>query len=105
MAFERERHFLRSQTRAIIAHADQTETGSLDIDLDAVRTGIERILVQFLDDRGRALDDLAGGDLINEIRRKDPDRHADPVTDKGGGSLHRAPSPWRRVGVAGGFGF
>ena len=32
------------------------------------RAGVDGVLDQFLDDRGRPLDDLAGRDLIGEIR-------------------------------------
>ena len=35
--------------------------------------GVERVLDELLDDRGRALDDLAGGDLVREIRREPVD--------------------------------
>ena len=40
-----------------------------------VRAGVERVLDQLLDDRGRPLDDLAGGDLIGKVEREAVDRH------------------------------
>ena len=39
----------------------------------ASRAGVERVLDQFLDDGGRALDDLAGGDLVREVQREPVD--------------------------------
>ena len=38
-----------------------------------VRLGVDGVLDQFLDDRGRPLDHFAGGDLIREIFRKPAD--------------------------------
>ena len=35
---------------------------------DAAGAGVDRVLDQLLDDRGRPLDDLAGGDLVGEVR-------------------------------------
>ena len=52
----------------------------------------KRVLDQLLDHRGRTLDDLSGGDLIDQIGRKNPDRHAGPATAKGGSVLRRLPS-------------
>ncbi len=78
MAFERQRQFRLGETAAIVAHADQLESCAFDIDLDARGTRIERVLDQFLDHRRRPLDHLAGGDLIDERGRKNPDRHPGP---------------------------
>ena len=38
-----------------------------DIDVDVVGAGIEAVLDEFLDDRGRPLDNLAGSDLIDQV--------------------------------------
>ena len=38
----------------------------LELDRDAARAGVERVLDQLLDHRGRALDHLAGGDLAHQ---------------------------------------
>src|SRR3546814_19483491 len=38
----------------------------LQVDVDPVRAGAERVLDQFLDHRSRPLDDFAGGDLVDE---------------------------------------
>ena len=53
--------------RAVVAHAHQADAAALDVDLDALRAGVEAVFDQFLDDRGRPLDHLAGGDLVDEL--------------------------------------
>ena len=45
----------------------------LDGNGDAPRAGVDRVLDQLLDHRGRTLDDLTGGNLIREIAWKDLD--------------------------------
>ena len=40
---------------------------------DAAGAGVERVLDQLLDDRGRPLDDFAGGDLVGEVGREPVD--------------------------------
>ena len=35
--------------------------------VDARRLGVDGVLDQLLDDRGRPLDDFAGGDLVREV--------------------------------------
>ena len=55
---------------AVVFDADELLAAELDGDGDAARAGVERVLDQLLDDRGRTLDDLAGGDLVGEVRRQ-----------------------------------
>ena len=40
---------------------------------DRLRAGVERVLEQLLQHRGRALDDFAGGDLADQQLRQDAD--------------------------------
>ncbi len=47
-----------------------------DIDLQTARTGIEAVLNQFLDHGCRALHNLAGGDLVDQVTGKLLNRHA-----------------------------
>ena len=47
--------------------------------LDALRAGVQAVLHQLLDDGRRALDDLAGGDLIDEVIVEYADRHGRAV--------------------------
>jgi len=42
-----------------------------------VAAGIEGVLDELLDDRGRPFDHLAGGDLVDELTGKNADGHAD----------------------------
>ena len=66
MALHGQRQFRRSDAHSVIAHAHQGKTALLDVDIDAPRTRVQRILDQFLDDGSRPLDDLARGDLVNQ---------------------------------------
>ena len=66
VALHGERQLVGLDADAIVAHPHQAEAALLDVDLDAPRAGIERVLDQLLDDGGRPLDDLAGGDLIDQ---------------------------------------
>ncbi len=75
MPADRDRQLLLGNAAAIVAHAQQLDAAALDVDLDAVRTGVEAVLDELLDDRSRPLDHLAGGDLIDERAREDADGH------------------------------
>ena len=75
MPGDRDRQLLRGNSAAIIAHADQTNATALDIDLDAVCAGVQAVFNQLLDDGGGTLDDLACGDLVDELAGEDTDGH------------------------------
>ena len=51
-----------------VDHVDQGATGIREVNVDARSTGIDRILDEFLDDAGGALDHFAGGDLVRNMR-------------------------------------
>ena len=70
MRGDRERKIVLVDAAAVVAHADQARAAGFDVDLDASRAGIEAVLDQLLDDRGRPLDDFAGGDLVDELSGK-----------------------------------
>lgn len=53
----------------IVPYADRLDTALLNIDLDTTGIRIETVLHQFLDDRCRPLNYLAGGNLIDQLRR------------------------------------
>jgi len=61
---------------AVVADANQLASALLQRDLHAAGPGVETVLDQFLDHRGRPFDDLAGGDLVDEVVRQGLDRHA-----------------------------
>ncbi len=69
VAADRERQLLGGDAAAVVAHAHEADAAALDVDLDAVRAGIEAVLDQLLDDGGRPLDHFAGGDLVDELVR------------------------------------
>ena len=51
---------------AVVGYADQPAAAAIGEHVDAVRAGVERVLDQFLDDAGRPLDHLAGGDAVDD---------------------------------------
>jgi len=75
MARHRQHQFIARETNAIVADADQAYPTLLQIDIQAHGTGIERILDQLLDHRGRAFDHLTGSNLVDQYFRQLPDGH------------------------------
>jgi hypothetical protein len=75
---------------AVVDDGDEGAAGLLELDDDARRAGVERVLDQLLDDRRRPLDDLAGGDLVGDDVGQHP--HAPPP----GRSAHRLHRHQRR---------
>ena len=57
---------LRRHAGTIVNDTDQRLSAACGRDLDALRTGVDRVLDQFLDDTRRTLDDFAGGNLVDE---------------------------------------
>ena len=66
MARDRQRQFVGGDAAAVVADADQADAAFLEVDVDAARAGVERVLDQFLDDGRRPFDDFAGGDLVDQ---------------------------------------
>ena len=64
MAFKGQAGIGFRHSLAVVGDADGRATGIHDNHVDAMRPGIHGILQQFLDDRCRTLDDLAGSNLI-----------------------------------------
>jgi hypothetical protein len=54
---------------SIVGDADQAQAAAMRHHVDAAGTGVDGVLDQLLDDARRALDHLAGGDAIDEVRR------------------------------------
>ena len=75
MAGERERQLGGRDAGPVVTHPDQLGAAALDLDLDRTRAGVEAVLDQFLDHRRRALDHLAGRDLVDELLGQDTDGH------------------------------
>ena len=66
VALERLDRIGRRHAAAVVDHADQVTPAAGGLDRDHRRAGVDRVVDQLLDDRGRSLDDLAGGDLIDD---------------------------------------
>ena len=79
---------------SIVADRTRNAQPALDIHLDVARAGIEAVLDQLLDRRGRALDHLAGGDLIDELARENADGHTGTLQQQAPGSLHAIRVRW-----------
>ena len=62
---------------AIVADGDERATAVLDRDLDPPGAGVDRVLDQLLDHRGRAFDHLARGDAVDGGLRQSPYRAHD----------------------------
>src|SRR6185503_13877632 len=67
---------LRLHPFPVVLDAEQLLPAQLDRDGDARRVRIERVLDQLLNNRCGTLDDLAGGDLVGEMKGQSVDaRH------------------------------
>ena len=64
---DRQPRILRLHPLAVVLDADLLLAAELDVNREPARAGVDRVLDQLLDDRGRPLDDLAGGDLVGEV--------------------------------------
>ena len=74
MAGERQCQFILGNTRAIVADTNELTAPLLQLDLYPVSTGIQAVFQQFLEYRGGALDDFAGGNLADQQVGKKVDR-------------------------------
>ena len=102
MPGNRDRKFVRGHAAAIVTYAYQPNATAFDINFYPMRTGIKAVFHELFDDRSRSLDDLAGGDLIDEFAGEDTDWHRRLRMSPGwrrGGSL-ACPRGIAAVGVA-----
>ena len=67
VAFQTEQRVVPAHAGAVVGHPDEAASAGLDFDGDARGLGVERVFNEFLHDTGRALDHLAGGDLIGDL--------------------------------------
>jgi hypothetical protein len=81
VTLDRQRQVGSVDAVAVVADPDQAHAAFLEVDVDAARAGIERVLDQLLDHGRRPLDDIAGRDLVDEGVGKLADGH---------GGRHRA---------------
>ena len=73
VALEGQQGVVVPHPRAVVAHLDQLFPAVLEDDVDDRCSGVDGILDELFDDRGRALHDLAGSDLVDEIGREEMD--------------------------------
>ena len=86
MTLARQEGVVALHAGAVVAHLDEVGAPCLDVDLDARRARIERVLHQLLHDRRGPLDDFARRDLAGDLGRQD----ADAAHDSGLGRRRRA---------------
>src|SRR5262245_54738993 len=65
--FDREPRILRRHPFPIVLDANGLLASELDADVETARAGIDRVLDELLDDRGRPFHDLAGRDLVGKV--------------------------------------
>ena len=64
---DRERELVARDAGAVVGDADAPDAAALEVDVDLRRARVERVLEQLLQRRRRTLDDLARGDLVDEV--------------------------------------
>ena len=76
MPRQSQRQVVGGNPAAVVAHLEQLDAALLDFDVDPPRAGIQAVLQQFLDHRGRPLDHLTGSNLVRQPRAQQLDaRH------------------------------
>ena len=75
MTLDGEVEIIGAHAATVVDDADQPPPARLDCDLDMARAGVERVLDKLLRGGGGPLDDLAGGDAVDEERVETADRH------------------------------
>ncbi len=66
VALEGQQGVVAVHAGTVVGDPDQGEPPLLDVDRDGVGPGVERVLAELLDHRGRSLDHLACGDLVDQ---------------------------------------
>ena len=66
MPLQREQAVFGGHPAPVVRHRDELAPGAPHRDLDTRRPRVQAVLDQLLDDRRRALDDLPGGDLVDD---------------------------------------
>ena len=66
---------------AVVGDADELAAAGFDFDADARGAGVERVFEEFFDHGGRAVDDLAGGDLVGDLVGENADAAHESIVD------------------------
>jgi hypothetical protein len=101
VTFEGEEGVVAGHAAAVVGNTDEAAAAGFDFDADAGGASVERILQQFLDDGGGAVDDLAGGDLVGDLVGENMDASHIWVKDTRGLGVEKWFSFGRRPTVAG----
>ena len=83
MPLDGKREVSGSHAAPVVGNRDQRAATVTQHDVDPVRTGIKRVLDQFLHHAGRPFNHLAGGNAIDQSVRKP----ANPRTSQGHSAL------------------
>jgi len=75
VALHRQHQVVAAHAAAVVGHRDAPPTAALGDHVDAGGTGVESVLHQLLHDAGGTLDDLAGGDAVDDGLGELPDGH------------------------------
>jgi hypothetical protein len=78
MALDRQQQVVRRHAAAIVGDRDQRFAAVANADFDAARAGVEGVFHQFLDDRSRPFNHLAGGDPVDDGLRQSADGQESP---------------------------
>ncbi len=73
VAHQRQRQFILGDALAVVTHAQQFDTAAFQLHCNVRRTGVQAVFQQLFQGRSGALDDLSGGDLIDEQVGQQPD--------------------------------
>ena len=73
VTLEGEHGVVMQHAAAVVGDADEAPSSACDLDAQMSRTGVDGVLEQLLDDRGRTLHDLSGRDFIRNIVGEDAD--------------------------------
>ena len=73
MALEGEERVVAHHAAAVIGNLDEFFAAAFHLHANAARARVQRVLEQLLYDRGRALDDFSGSDLVSDMLRENVD--------------------------------
>jgi hypothetical protein len=86
VAAQRGRQLVGRDAVTVVLDGDGADAASAQANGDARRAGVDRVVEQLANDRRRPLDDLAGGDLADQLARQLADRPAHARLEHG---VHR----------------
>ena len=75
MAQKGQRNLVRADAAAIVRHPDKLAPALLDLHSNRRGLGVDGIFQQLLYHRGRALNDLPGGNLVDRVLIQDGNGH------------------------------